>query len=60
MFWHFIFPFLFVRNWHTGELELSRPRISLFFGALFLLVLALCMISILSAPVVYDGAATTL
>jgi hypothetical protein len=58
MIWRFLFPFLFIRNWHTGQLELSRPRVSLFFGGLFLLVLALCIVSVLSAPTVYVGTET--
>lgn len=52
-FFKFAFSFLFVRNWHTGEMELSRPRFALFCGGLFLLLLALTIISILQAPVEY-------
>jgi len=49
----FTFSFLFVRNWHTGEMELSRPRFVLFCCGIFLLLLALTIISILQAPVEY-------
>ena len=49
----FTFSFLFVRNWYTGEKELSRPRLAVFFGGIFLVLLALTMISILQAPVEY-------
>lgn len=52
-FWRFVFSFLFVRNWHTGEMELSRPRVALFFATLFLMVLAITLITILQAPVEY-------
>lgn len=52
-FWHFVFSFLFVRNWHTGEKELSRPRVALFFGTIVLVVLALTIISFLQTPVIY-------
>ncbi len=52
-FWRFAFSFLFVRNWHTGEMELSRPRMALFCAGLFLLLLALTIISVLQAPVEY-------
>lgn len=50
-FLKFIFSFLYVRNWHTGELELSRPRIAIFCGGLFLLLLAFTMIVFLQSPV---------
>lgn len=53
-FLRFIFSFLFVRNWHTGQMELSRPRVSIFCAALFLILLALTMIYILQAPVEYS------
>jgi hypothetical protein len=49
----FTFSFLFVRNWHTGEKELSRPRLALFCGGIFLVMLAVTMIIILQAPVEY-------
>lgn len=50
-FVRFIFSFLYVRNWHTGELELSRSRMAIFCAALFLVLLALTMIHFLQAPV---------
>ncbi len=52
-FFKFVFSFLYVRNWHTGKLELSRPRVSIFFAVLFLMVLALLMISFLQSSVEY-------
>lgn len=52
-FFKFTFSFLFVRNWHTGERELSRPRLALFFGGLFLVLLAVTIIVILQTPVDY-------
>ncbi|MCA9358823.1 hypothetical protein KC926_01300 [Candidatus Kaiserbacteria bacterium] len=52
-FFKFAFSFLYVRNWHTGERELSRPRITLFCAAFFLIMLALTIISILQAPIEY-------
>lgn len=52
-FLRFTFSFLFVRNWHTGKMELSRPRLTLFCAGIFLLMLALTIISVLQAPVVY-------
>jgi hypothetical protein len=52
----FIFSFLYVRNWHTGRQELSRPRLSIFFAILFLIMLALTMIMFLQAPVEYIAA----
>jgi hypothetical protein len=52
-FIRFVFSFLYARNWHTGQMELSRPRIALFCGVLFLIMLALSIISYLQAPVIY-------
>jgi hypothetical protein len=52
-FWHFVFSFLFVRNWHTGQKELSRPRVALFFGGLALVMLALVLIAFLQSKTVY-------
>lgn len=52
-FLRFAFSFLFVRNWHNGEMELSRPRLALFCACIFLIMLALTIISILQAPVEY-------
>ncbi len=49
----FAFSFLLVRNWYTGEMELSRPRLAVFCAGIFLVLLALIMISILQAPVEY-------
>lgn len=50
-FWEFTFSFLYVRNWNTGEKELSRSRTAIFCGGIFLILLALTLISILQAPV---------
>ena len=52
-FWHFLFSFLYVRNWHTGNRELSRERVALFCAALFLVLLALSIIAFLQAPLQY-------
>ncbi len=52
-FIQFIFGFLFERNWHTGDLELSRPRVALFSAMLFLILLGIFIVSILQAPVEY-------
>ena len=52
----FIFRFLFARNWYSGELELSRPRVTLFFAMIFIVLLGLAMATILQAPVSYEAA----
>lgn len=52
-FIRYVFSFLFVRNWHNGEMEVSRPRIALFFASLFLIILAATLIAVLQAPVEY-------
>jgi hypothetical protein len=54
-FFKFAFSFLYVRNWHTGEKELSRPRLTLFFSVVFLVLLALTIIDVLQAPIYYDA-----
>lgn len=54
-FFRFAFSFLFVRNWNSGDMELSRPRLALFCGGIFLLLLALTIISVLQAPVTYTS-----
>lgn len=52
-FWRYIFSFLYTRNWHNGQMELSRPRLALFSAVMFLIVLALLLISVLQAPIEY-------
>ena len=52
-FFRFAFSFLYVRDWHSGKMELSRPRVALFCAGIFLLLLALTIISVLQAPVTY-------
>ncbi len=49
----FIFSFLYIRDWHTGEQELSRPRVTVFAVGLFMIVLGLLIVSFLQAPVTY-------
>lgn len=52
-FIRFIFSFLYTRNWHSGNMELSRSRLAIFCGALFLISLAITIIVFLQAPVEY-------
>ena len=53
--WQFIFGFLYTRDWHTGEMELSRPRLALFAGMVVILVLAIIFAIILQTPVTYEA-----
>lgn len=53
-FWQFVFSFLYIRNWNTGELELSRPRVALFAAGVFFVLLGLLLATVLQAPVVYE------
>ncbi len=53
----FIAPFLFARNWYTGERELSRTRIWLFVGFLVLFGIGTVIIIVLNAPVEYAAPA---
>lgn len=50
----FAFSFLYVRDWNTGRKELSRSRLVLFLGGLFLIALALIIIGVLQAPAYYS------
>lgn len=51
----FIFSFLYARNWYTGDLELSRPRVALFGGMLLIIVLGVLIALFLQAPVEYSS-----
>ena len=53
----FVLPFLFERNWHTGEWEWSRPRLYLVGCLVVLILVALGLLYYMSQPVVYtrDG-----
>lgn len=51
----FLFPFLFIRNWQTGEVQLSRPRVMLFCTAAACIVFALVVIAILQVPIEYTA-----
>lgn len=55
MIFKFIFPFLYARNWHTGEQELSRPRVALFSAMLFIIFFGLLMATILQNPISYEA-----
>lgn len=49
----FVFSFLYVRDWHSGDLELSLPRVVLFSSMIFLVLLGIVMASVLQSPVSY-------
>lgn len=49
----FVFSFLYTRDWYTGKMELSHPRLALFSAALFLILLGVVIASVLQAPVEY-------
>jgi hypothetical protein len=53
-FWRYIFSFLYVRDWNTGENELSRTRLVILASAIFLIILALVFIAILQTPIAYS------
>ncbi len=54
-FWQFIFFFLYVRNWNTGQHEISRERLTVLFVGLFLLFLGLFLVTIMQKPVTYTA-----
>lgn len=51
--WQFLFQFLYTRNWHSGELELSQPRLILFLAMLTLILLGVLIVGFLQTPVSY-------
>ncbi|MFM2381288.1 MAG: hypothetical protein RLZZ76_55 [Candidatus Parcubacteria bacterium] len=52
-FFRFVFSFLYARNWYSGEVELSTPRVALFSSMLFIILLGVVMASVLQTPVEY-------
>jgi hypothetical protein len=52
-FFQFVFSFLYTRDWYSGERELSAPRVALFSGMLFLIMLGIVMAGILHTPQTY-------
>jgi hypothetical protein len=54
-FFRVLFPFLFVRNWHTGAWELSSTRIMLFSAFLIFFGMAITIVIVLQAPVEYSS-----
>ena len=53
-FFHFVLPFLFERNWHTGEHEVVHLRLWLFLAAVALVVIAAVFGVVMQSPVVYS------
>lgn len=49
----FLFPFLFMRNWHEGGYEISRDRLVLFLVAVGFVFIGLTIIVFLQSPVEY-------
>ncbi len=49
----FIFPFLFVRNWHDGHWELSRVRCVFFIVLMLFLSIGFGIAYMLHLPVLY-------
>ena len=52
----FLFPFLFERNWHTGEQEWSRYRVVLVLCAFVFVVIGILIAAFLQMPVNYRAA----
>ncbi len=53
-FIRFVFSFLYTRNWHTGQKELSTPRVWVFSAGIILFIIGTIMIAFLQTPVVYS------
>lgn len=54
-FFRFVFSFLYTRNWHTGKMEISWPRVSVFVSFIFLMFVAISMIAFLQTPIEYNS-----
>ena len=54
-FFRFAFSFLYTRDWNSGQMELSRPRVALLCACIFLIMLALTIITVLQTPVIYTA-----
>jgi hypothetical protein len=50
-FWQYVFRFLYIRNWHTGQRELSRVRVYWFLGAVMVGVISVVAMYFLQLPV---------
>jgi len=49
----FVFPFLFIRNWHSGVWEFSNARGIIFGLTLLFIFLGIIIAYVLQAPLVY-------
>jgi len=57
MFHHYlrkILPFLYIRNWYSGQFELSIPRVVILGSILFLLVIFFTVAYALGKPLIYS------
>jgi len=52
-FWQYLFSFLYARHPDTGARYLSQSRVYVFASGLFLIAVALIIISILQTPIEY-------
>lgn len=51
----FIFPFVFARNWYTGQWEVSPARLTLFLLTLALVAIGIVLVYVLQRPIVYTA-----
>ncbi len=51
----FLFPFLFERNWHSGEREWNHRRVALFLGAVGFILIGILIVAFLQAPINYTA-----
>lgn len=54
-FFRFVFSFLYERNWHTGQREISYARVALLLGVVVLFILATVSLIILQTPIEYSN-----
>lgn len=54
-FFRFVFPFLFERNWVTGEWELSVSRLTLFIIIVVIVLVGVILAVLLQSPVEYTA-----
>jgi hypothetical protein len=50
-FFKFSFSFLYTRNWHTGEQELSKSRLAILACGVTFVLISLILIGLLQVPI---------
>lgn len=52
---YYLFSFLYIKNWETGQYELSKARIIICTAGLLLLMVAILIITFMQTPMTYTA-----